>query len=234
MKIIKIILKVLVGMFLVMVLGLWIWSFTGYSALEEMYLELKEIDTEEVTIEEDFDEISFKVENPKKNIVFIPGGLVEPDAYSYLAFLIAAEGYDVTISKTVFQLAILTPNYSSRFLSDELENVVIGHSLGGVTGSIMASGREEVDQVIFLGAYPIQDLSDKEVLYISAEYDDGMDEESLVDSYKFTDSMKRVHLSEGNHAQFGWYGPQRGDGEATISTLEQHSQTVEAILEFID
>ena len=37
-------------------------------------------------------------------------------------------------------------------------------------------------------------------------------------------------LAGGNHAQFGNYGPQRGDGEATISAEEQQKKTVELIL----
>ena len=37
-------------------------------------------------------------------------------------------------------------------------------------------------------------------------------------------------IEGGNHAQFGSYGPQSGDGEAQISPAEQWRQTVEAIL----
>jgi len=36
-------------------------------------------------------------------------------------------------------------------------------------------------------------------------------------------------IEGGNHAQFGSYGPQPGDNEATISAQEQLDQTVEAI-----
>ena len=32
----------------------------------------------------------------------------------------------------------------------------------------------------------------------------------------------------GNHAGFGWYGPQPGDGTASISREEQQAQTVSA------
>ncbi len=37
-------------------------------------------------------------------------------------------------------------------------------------------------------------------------------------------------IEGGNHAQFGNYGPQSGDGEAAISAAEQQSQTEEIIL----
>ena len=39
-----------------------------------------------------------------------------------------------------------------------------------------------------------------------------------------------VIIPGGNHAQFGDYGPQKGDGEAAILPDEQLGQTVRAIL----
>ena len=38
-------------------------------------------------------------------------------------------------------------------------------------------------------------------------------------------------IDGGNHAQFGHYGPQKGDGIATISREEQQRLTAAAILE---
>jgi hypothetical protein len=35
-----------------------------------------------------------------------------------------------------------------------------------------------------------------------------------------------LEIAGGNHAQFGWYGPQSGDGEAAISRAEQQAQVV--------
>ena len=42
-----------------------------------------------------------------------------------------------------------------------------------------------------------------------------------------------VIIAGGNHAQFGNYGEQDGDGIATISSDEQQDATVNAIIEFI-
>jgi len=42
-----------------------------------------------------------------------------------------------------------------------------------------------------------------------------------------------VVIKGGNHAQFGWYGPQPGDGVATISREEQQAQIVEATVAFL-
>jgi len=42
-----------------------------------------------------------------------------------------------------------------------------------------------------------------------------------------------VALEGGNHAQFGWYGPQKGDSSATLSHTEQQAQIVAATLELL-
>ncbi len=233
MKLIKKIMIVLLGLFLLLVIGLKVYSLSSYEPLQEMYQKLDEIGLDGITFSEDFNELNFSVDNPKKNIVFIPGGLVEPESYLYLATLLAREGYEVTISKALFNLPIFTPNYSERFLREDVDNVVIGHSLGGVVGSIMASGNNLVQEVILMGAYPIKDLSDKDVLFLTAEHDDGMDPESFKDSLSLAGSYSLFGINGGNHAQFGWYGPQKGDGDASISTLNQQNIVIEQILNFI-
>ena len=42
-----------------------------------------------------------------------------------------------------------------------------------------------------------------------------------------------ITIEGGNHAQFGNYGLQQGDGTATISAESQQSETVAQILQFI-
>ncbi len=44
---------------------------------------------------------------------------------------------------------------------------------------------------------------------------------------------ERGGIQGGNHAQFGNYGPQKGEAPATISAEEQQARTVEAVAEFI-
>lgn len=54
----------------------------------------------------------------------------------------------------------------------------------------------------------------------------------MEDKLDYTENV--VEIQGGNHAQFGNYGPQKGDPPATISTQEQQAQTVAAISTFID
>ena len=233
-KILKRTILTILILFILLVIALFIYSRNPYSPLAEMDDSINSLDLTNFEVYEDMDEIRYIVPNPLKQIVFIPGGLVEPQSYNYLAASLAIEGYNVTIVKPLFNLAILTPNYANKFLNEDLDNVVIGHSLGGIVGSMVASGNDLVDEVVFLGSYPIKDLTDKDVMIITAENDLGMDEESFNDSLKYVQSETMIYnINGGNHAQFGWYGPQKGDGEASISTLIQQDIVVLEILGFI-
>ena len=43
-----------------------------------------------------------------------------------------------------------------------------------------------------------------------------------------------VAIEGGNHAQFGWYGPQSGDLEPQIGHLEQQALTVAATVRLLE
>lgn len=233
----KILKKILIGflaLIVILVLALFIYSRNPYTALEEMDDAIALVEDSSVTYYEDRDEIRYSVDNPTKNIVFIPGGLVTPDSYNYLAISLALEGYDVVIAKAPFDLAILNPFIGKEFLSETLDNVVIGHSLGGVTASMVFAGNDLIESMIFLGSYPVKDVSAMNTLFITAEFDLGMDPEALEDSYQYTNSSNTIiNIEGGNHAQFGWYGPQEGDGTAELDTITQQNLVRDYILDFI-
>ena len=57
-------------------------------------------------------------------------------------------------------------------------------------------------------------------------------------SYNEAKSLMKNNFTEiiingGNHAQFGYYGVQSGDGQANITPESQQNQTVDAIMKFI-
>lgn len=234
-KIIKISSIVIISVVLLAVLGLFIYTRDSYKPLKAMYDEIELLDLEGILVIDDFDQISYVVEQPIKNIIIVPGGKVKPESYQYLAIKLALSGYDVTIVKTIFNLAILTPNYGARFLKEGIDNVVIGHSLGGTVGSMFSSNDVRVTELIFLASYPISDVSDKRVLVITGEFDTILDIEDVEKSENLLpDDYALYEILGGNHAQFGWYGPQRGDGTAVISTKAQQDTLVDLILNFID
>jgi hypothetical protein len=90
---------------------------------------------------------------------------------------------------------------------------------------------------VLLGAYSTADLTGLPLkamsLYGSA---DGIMNREKYEKYKpnLPRGFKEVVIEGGNHAGFGMYGIQDGDGIATITTVEQIEKTSDAILTFIN
>ena len=211
-----------------------VYASKAYKASDEMENNIVNIDLTSIKVSEDRDEISYKVDNPKLNIVFIPGGLVDASAYKYLASNLAKDGNNVTIFKTFFHLAILTPNYAKRFINPRMENVIIWHSLGGTVASMIASKNKYITDVILLGSYAFVNIENKNVLLITAENDKVLSKTGYADWLTNAGkNAKEYSVQWGNHGQFGWYGEQKWDWEATISTKDQQDIVISKILEFI-
>ena len=224
----------LLSLLVVMILVLFIYTKDSYEPLDEMMEEVALLDLEELEKIDDFDQISYFVNEPKKNIVILPGGKVKPQSYEYLAVQLALSGYDVTIVKTMFNLAILTPKYGARFIKDDIENVVIGHSLGGTVASMFSEGDDRISDLVFLASYPITDVSDKNVLMMIGEFDLVLDNHKLQESENLLpENYISFEILGGNHAQFGWYGVQKDDCIAQITTKAQQDIILANILDFI-
>ncbi len=50
----------------------------------------------------------------------------------------------------------------------------------------------------------------------------------------FADRVYEYFIEGGNHAQFGSYGEQNGDGKATITPEEQKRITADEIIKFVN
>jgi len=115
-----------------------------------------------------------------------------------------------------------------------------GHSLGGAMAADFAGqNRGRIDGLVLWAAYPARndDLSAVElaVLSISATSDGLATPEKIAASRALLPQTTRwVTIAGGNHAQFGWYGMQTGDGPAAISREEQQGQVIEATLQVLE
>ncbi len=172
-----------------------------------------------------------------KAIMFYNGGLVDPFAYGYLAKLLANEGYLVVLPKFFDDLSIFSPLKGSDIIEDNpsYDWYVMGHSLGGVSGTNLAVNNDNVKAVILLASYPTKNTSlreyDVDVLSIVGSSDLVVNKENY-EEYKNYLPLDTTYITiEGaNHAYYGMYGMQKGDGEASISVIEQHKQVVSAIV----
>lgn len=164
-------------------------------------------------------------------IIFYPGGKVEANAYLPLLIGLAENGYTSVLVKMPFNLAVFGIDHAKKAVSEVPEISrwsVVGHSLGGaMASSHMAKNHETYHTLILLGAYPINDASIP-TLAIYGTYD------LMLDLEKVSDADKVMEIIGGNHANFGNYGAQEGDGVALISRDEQQAQTIRWIIDFIE
>ncbi len=170
--------------------------------------------------------------------IFYPGAKVEETAYAPLCRELADAGIDVCLVKMPFHLAFFGMNAAEDIMAeyDYTHWYLGGHSLGGaIAASFAAKHAEGLDGLILLAAYSASHQSDTLMtLLIYGSQDEVLDHEKYQESLKNLPGVYTEYVIEGgNHAQFGSYGPQKGDGTPLISAEQQIDETVRAILAFI-
>lgn len=234
--------RILLGLMAALVfgaLGFVVWAETPLGPAPRALAALK---SDGVVTVSSGDYIAFSPASQRMSTVgfiFYPGGRV--DARSYAAPLreIAARGYLAVLVPVRLNLAFFDINAAEVVLDAYplIEHWVIGgHSLGGVAAALFAKGHPEIDGLVFWASYPADDAlkdSDLPVLSIYGTRD-GAGVEKFNESRALLPADARfVVIQGGNHAQFGDYGPQPGDNEATIPAAEQQSQIVESVAAFL-
>ena len=163
-------------------------------------------------------------------VIFYPGAKVEAEAYLPLLEQIRQTGVTCILVHMPFRMAIFDANAAEDVMEqfpDIQHWYMAGHSMGGAMASqFAASHPDEVDGLILLGAYIYGDYPPEKTLTVYGSLN-----QSVEDHIDYTENI--VEIEGGNHAQFGNYGPQKGDLPATISAEEQQAQTVAAIEEFL-
>ncbi|CAG5080153.1 alpha/beta hydrolase [Parvicella tangerina] len=216
---------------------------------------------EQLHIEETGDYIALRgneVDPSLAGIIFYPGGLVDPHSYiNSLDELAINHKRLVVIVKSEANLSILNTQKGSVVQSSFPEVgkwVIGGHSLGGsVTCMDVAKNPEKYKGIFMLASYSVDNLSDLDlpVISITGTNDKVLDwtkfngnQSNLPPAITVIDttdirnnstSASTVYYSiEGaNHAQFGSYGPQDGDGTPTISPKTQQSLVIDALETFL-
>ena len=108
----------------------------------------------------------------------------------------------------------------------------MGHSLGGVCAASFASSHPEVvDGLILLASYPNSKLPDGiRLLSVTGSNDGCLNKDAYADAKKNCPPDTEFFEIEGaNHAQFGDYGKQKGDNDATVSGEVQQNLLADKI-----
>lgn len=230
------ILAILVGIF-------FIYTSSYYKSQSYAIESLKSDSNVKVETEQNGD-IFFNPKSNKKKVgfVFYPGAKVENSAYSPMAREIASKGYPVILSKMKFNLAILSPNKAKNILDEypDINSWVIGgHSLGGVMASDYALKDNKIKGLVLLASYP-KDHKDFtkswiNVLSLWGSNDKVADLNKVKNAKKVMPAnSKFIEIPGGNHAGFGDYGEQKGDGKSLISNKEQINITSSEIIKFLE
>lgn len=229
---------VILALVLLAVLGVRLYAADYYHADETAAAAL--ISNENVSVELWENAAVFRPEAPVAGFIFYPGGKVEFTAYAPLLLALAENGILCVLPEMPLNLAVLNLNAANGVQAqfpDVQSWYIGGHSLGGsMAASYASQNAESFSGLILLASYSTSDLTESglEVLSVYGSKDGVLNMEKYRENYAMLpEATTETVIDGGNHALFGSYGTQKGDGDAAISAQEQLRLTSEAITEFI-
>ncbi|WP_181028617.1 alpha/beta hydrolase [Pseudoclavibacter sp. RFBA6] len=228
--------SIIAGVFVAAIAAFLIWANVGVMAAEPEPLASVTDDPAITVAEVDGSLVLSPTEAASTTgLIFIPGAKVEPAAYAAkLSSLVTEEQMTVVIPQPLLNLAFFdtrTVDDYSTAAPDISTWAVGGHSLGGVRACQLADSPDVAGLLLF-GSYCANDLTadtSLDVLSITGSAD------GLTTPQKASDARgllppdaETLEIDGANHAMFGNYGPQSGDGTATIPDAEGREQIATA------
>ena len=244
MKFRKIIKYALAGLAIILIistLGLLLWSKTGTYPARDVALAALE-SSAGISVTKGKTIVFTPLEDTEIGLIFYPGGLVEPGAYAPILHKIAREGTLAIITPMPLNLAILNPGAASAVMDSYPEIstwVLAGHSLGGAAAGIYANANPaKIAGLALWDSYPPDSASladdDLAVISIFGTTAHAPNTENFeAKRFLLPADTTFVPLEGASHAQFGDYGPQKGDVAPSLSLEEQHDLVAEIMLDFI-
>ena len=181
------------------------------------------------------------VSGADRGFVFYPGGKVEHTAYAPLLRGLAEEGVHCVLTEMPFHLAVLDANAAEGIperYPEITEWYIGGHSLGGsMAAAYVADHTNTYEGLVLLASYSTADLSGTDLRVLSVYgSEDGVLNFEKYEEYRgnLPASASEAVLDGGNHACFGSYGPQDGDGTPGIPAEQQIETTVELLMGFFE
>lgn len=222
-----------VAVIVVCVVG-FLESYSRSEPIVDKYL----ISSQAVRVKEIDNYYYFDGPGEENAIIFYPGAKIETKSYAPLVHYLAENGVDCFLVKVPCNIAFFGSNDATKIIDKySYDNwYMCGHSMGGAVAAIYtANNASRLKGVILLAAYPTKKIPDSIKFLSIYGSQDGvlkMDKYNECKQYWSANSTELV-IEGGNHAQFGYYGKQKKDNDASISAEEQQKQTLESIIKFI-
>ncbi|QCR19644.1 alpha/beta hydrolase [Agrococcus sp. SGAir0287] len=221
--------------------GLW-WALTPYQADPDGLAAVADdprltvADVDDLVVLRPTDEAATSLAG--QGIVVLAGARVDPHAYVATFADVAAAGATVVLVRSPLNLAILEQRPLSELTSvaPQVESwSVAGHSMGGVRACSYAEDEEVVGLVLLASYCSGTDLSvrdDLVALSVTGSRDGVLNRDAWLEARDLLpDDALLVELPGVNHAEFGDYGAQPGDDEATVPAGEAHAEIAAAIVD---
>ena len=223
--------------FIVAISGILAFCLVGFAAFSAYISDYYRADEKAVSIQNKANVIKTEEgyflssdANIDTALIFYPGAKVEFNAYLPLLDGLCEQGLSCYLVEMPFHLAFFGINIADEIIkkNPQIEHwYIAGHSLGGAIASSYASSHAtQIDGLILYAAYPNGDYPLGNTLTIYGSLNTSVEEK-----IDYTDNV--VKIEGGNHAQFGNYGKQDGDVDATISQEEQQRIAIEETIRFI-
>lgn len=218
------------------IIGFITWGLTPLGPADEALVAMESDGLVSVQDNGNFIVFTPTAGTPITGYILYPGGHVDYRSYAPVAREIASRGYLVSVVEMPLSLAVFGVDRADDVIAaypDMRYWVIGGHSLGGsMASSYTKNNPGTVQGLVLWASYPADndDLSGTELkglsTYGSHDRVLGMDQFNATLPLLPPGTIIQV-IQGGNHAQFGNYGPQPGDGIATISAADQQIQAAD-------
>ena len=147
----------------------------------------------------------------------------------------------LVLVKMPFRLAVFDVN-AAKGIPESFPEIsewyIGGHSLGGsMAASYLKKNPDSFKGLLLLGSYSTVELSESglRALSVYGSLDGVMNREKYGENLSnMPDDFSEFIIDGGNHAYFGAYGEQKGDGIASITPSEQIELCANALIEFFE
>lgn len=231
----RLFLRLTAALLLLLLLGCGIYVSDYYRAEETIGALIPS-----VFVEISDDRMIFLPEEAEAGLIFYPGGKVEFAAYAPLMAELAQQNILCVLLKMPLNLAVLDMDAAKGIpeLFPQVEHwYLAGHSLGGSMAASFAGKQPDTyEGLILLAAYSTADLTETGLKVCSLYGDrDGVLNREKYQQYRpnLPENTLELVLEGGNHAGFGCYGSQEGDGASALEAGVQIRWTAEKILALI-